>query len=51
MTAYFHALGRQVVPLPLPYRREGTVGVLRHRNAEHTPMRQAFMAALTEAAR
>ncbi|SPA30308.1 LysR family transcriptional regulator [Cupriavidus taiwanensis] len=50
MTAYFHALG-QVVPLPLPYRREGTVGVLRHRNAEQTPMRQAFMAALTEAAR
>ena len=50
MTKFFHALG-QVVPLPLPYRREGTVGVLRHRDAEQTPMRQGFMEALVAAGR
>ncbi len=46
--AYFEPLG-QLVALDLPYRRQGNVGVLRQRNAQHTPQRAHFMQALREA--
>ncbi len=39
---YFHGL-KQVVPLPLPYLREGSVGVIRRREATESPMLKAFM--------
>ena len=39
---YFQGL-RQVVPLPLPYLREGSVGVIRRRDAAESAMSKAFM--------
>lgn len=39
---YFQGL-KQVVPLPLPYLREGSVGVIRRREAAESPMQKAFM--------
>ena len=39
---YFHAL-KQLVPLPLPYLREGSVGVIRRRETVESPMLKAFM--------
>ena len=42
---YFHGL-KQVVSLPLPYLREGSVGVIRRREAADTPMVKAFLEGL-----
>ncbi len=42
---------KQVVPLPLPYLREGSVGVIRRREAIETPLHKAFMDGLRNAAR
>jgi DNA-binding transcriptional LysR family regulator len=42
---YFHGL-KQVVPLPLPYLREGSVGVIRRRETSESPMLKAFMEGL-----
>ncbi|WP_421956441.1 LysR family transcriptional regulator [Polaromonas sp.] len=42
---YFHAL-KQVVPLPLPYLREGSIGVIRRRETTESPMLKAFMEGL-----
>jgi DNA-binding transcriptional LysR family regulator len=42
---YFQGL-KQVVPLPLPHLREGSVGVIRRREAVASPLQQAFMDAL-----
>jgi len=39
---YFQGL-KQVVPLPLPYLREGSVGVIRRRESTESPMLKAFM--------
>jgi DNA-binding transcriptional LysR family regulator len=39
---YFQTL-KQVVPLPLPYLREGNVGVIRRRETAESPMLKAFM--------
>ena len=39
---YFQGL-KQVVPLPLPYLREGSVGVIRRREVTESPMLKAFM--------
>ncbi len=39
---YFHGL-KQVVPLALPYLREGSVGVIRRRETSESPMLKAFM--------
>ncbi|MES2413513.1 MAG: LysR family transcriptional regulator [Pseudomonadota bacterium] len=39
---YFQGL-KQVVPLPLPYLREGSVGVIRRREATESPMLKAFL--------
>jgi len=39
---YFQGL-KQVVPLPLPYLREGSVGVIRRREATESPLLKAFM--------
>ena len=39
---YFQGL-KQVVPLPLPYLREGSVGVIRRRETTESPMLKAFM--------
>lgn len=44
---YFQNL-KQVVPLPLPYLREGSVGVIRRREAAESPMLQAFMEGLRQ---
>lgn len=41
---------KQVVPLPLPYLREGSVGVIRRREAVETPLHKAFLEALRQAA-
>ncbi|SCU75401.1 LysR family transcriptional regulator [Cupriavidus necator] len=49
MAAFFSRLG-QVAVLRLLYRREGMVGVLRRRDTEQTPLRQAFMDALAASA-
>ncbi len=46
----FHQL-KQLVPLPLPYLREGSVGVIRRREAIETPLHKAFMDGLRNAAR
>lgn len=46
---YFQSL-HQVVPLPLPYLREGKVGVIRRRDATETPMLKTFMEGLQLAA-
>lgn len=45
LMAYFQGLG-QVVPLPLPYLREGNVGVIRRRDTEESPMLTSFMEGL-----
>ncbi len=45
LMAYFQGLG-QVVPLPLPYLREGNVGVIRRRDTEESPMLASFMEGL-----
>ena len=42
---YFQGL-KQVVPLPLPYLREGSVGVIRRRATKETPMMKTFMEGL-----
>ena len=42
---YFQGL-KQLVPLPLPYLREGSVGVIRRREATDSPMLKAFMEGL-----
>ena len=42
---YFQGL-KQLVPLPLPYLREGSVGVIRRRDAVESPMLKAFMEGL-----
>lgn len=42
---YFQGL-KQVVPLPLPYLREGSVGVIRRRESTESPMLKAFMEGL-----
>ena len=42
---YFQGL-KQLVPLPLPYLREGSVGVIRRREATDSPMFKAFMEGL-----
>jgi DNA-binding transcriptional LysR family regulator len=39
---YFQTL-KQIVPLPLPYLREGNVGVIRRRETAESPMLKAFM--------
>ena len=39
---YFQGL-KQVVPLPLPYLREGSVGVIRRRESTESPLLKAFM--------
>jgi DNA-binding transcriptional LysR family regulator len=39
---YFQGL-KQVVPLPLPYLREGSVGVIRRRESTDSPLLKAFM--------
>ena len=39
---YFQGL-KQVVPLPLPYLREGSVGVIRRRESPESPLLKAFM--------
>lgn len=46
----FHQL-KQVVPLPLPYLREGSVGVIRRRETTETPLHKAFMDGLRNASR
>ena len=40
----------QVVPLPLPYLREGSVGVIRRLDAVETPLHKAFLEGLHQAA-
>lgn len=42
---YFQGL-KQVVALPLPYLREGSVGVIRRRATKETPMMKTFMEGL-----
>jgi DNA-binding transcriptional LysR family regulator len=42
---YFQSL-KQLVPLPLPYLREGSVGVIRRRETTESPMLKAFMEGL-----
>jgi DNA-binding transcriptional LysR family regulator len=42
---YFQGL-KQLVPLPLPYLREGSVGVIRRREATESPLLKAFMEGL-----
>lgn len=49
LMAYFQA-HKQVVPLPLPYLREGSVGVIRRREAAETPLHKAFLDGLRQAA-
>ncbi|WP_342128458.1 LysR family transcriptional regulator [Hydrogenophaga sp. OTU3427] len=46
----FHK-NHQLVPLPLPYLREGSVGVIRRLEAVETPLHKAFMEGLLQAAR
>jgi DNA-binding transcriptional LysR family regulator len=46
---YFQGL-KQLVPLPLPYLREGSVGVIRRRDVTESPMLKAFMDGLRQAA-
>lgn len=46
---YFQAAG-QLVALDLPTRRQGMVGILRHRDAPDTTLHRDFHAALLEAA-
>lgn len=46
---HFQALG-QVIPLPLPYLREGSVGVIRRLEASETTLTKAFMEGLKLAA-
>lgn len=45
LMAYFQGL-KQLVALPLPYLREGNVGVIRRREVDDTPMLTAFMEGL-----
>lgn len=49
LMGYFQEL-KQAVPLPLPYLREGSVGVIRRREAAETPLHKAFFDGLRQAA-
>lgn len=50
LAAYFQA-HKQVIPLSLPLLREGSVGVIRRREAPETPLAKAFLEGLRNAAR
>lgn len=45
LMTYFQGL-KQLVPLPLPYLREGSVGVIRRREVQESPMLKVFMEGL-----